>query len=149
MPGPLPDPNKRRRNAPTIPTTNLPISGRKDPAPSVPGWVSLGELGQAWWDWAWTTPQACGWGVGSGMESVIARRAALQDDLHAAETSREQVAIAGKMLDIDDRLGLTPKGLAALRWVIVADKADAPTAPKADGTVTVMDDRRKRLSGAS
>ncbi|MFT5026497.1 MAG: hypothetical protein ACI9CV_001257 [Ilumatobacter sp.] len=27
MPGPLPEGNKRRRNAPTIPTTALPVSG--------------------------------------------------------------------------------------------------------------------------
>lgn len=174
MSGPLPNPNRRRRNAPTIPTTNLPISGRREPAPDAPSWVDLGTAGEAWWEWAWSTPQACAWGVSAGMESWIARRASLEDDLAAlldvegldfdevagAERWRDVVSrvaslatgrlqILKEMREMDDRLGLTPKGLAALRWVIVADKAEAPAAPTGDGTVTVMDDRRKRLSGAS
>lgn len=177
MPGPLPDKNARRRNAPTIPTTNLPISGRTDPAPDVPEWTTLGTAGVAWWKWAWSTPQACAWGVAAGMESWIARRASLEDDLDAlaevegldfgdlmsAESAREfrdvvsrvaalatgRLQILKEMREMDDRLGLTPKGLAALRWQIVAGRAEPAAPAKGDGTVTVMDDRRKRLSGAS
>lgn len=176
MPGPLPDPNRRRRNAPTVPTTNLPISGRQDPAPSVPPWTQLGKAGAAWWKWAWSTPQACAWGTAAGMESWVARRASLEDDLEAlaeveslpfeelmsADNARKFRDVVGRvaalatgrlqilkeMREMDDRLGLTPKGLAALRWQVVPSRTEADE-PKSEGNVTAMGDRRKRLSDAS
>jgi hypothetical protein len=157
MPGPLPSPTRRRRNAPTIPTTELPASGRKGPIPKPPSWVELGKEGMAWWRWAWRTPESAAWSP--GQLAVVARRASLEDDLAATEavegldlldvlelesladvrklvqrlaslvTGRLQIQRA--MLDIDDRLGLTTKGSAALRFKIVADEetcpADAPT----------------------
>lgn len=153
--GPLPDPDRRRRNAPTIPTTDIPITGRTDPAPSVPSWVKLDKAGRAWWKWAWSTPQACAWGVGAGAEDVVARRASLEDDLaalhivagvdfdelgedeahgHLAAVVRRIAAMATgrlqlmrEMRELDDRLGLTPKGMAALRWKVTG------AAPAADG----------------
>lgn len=175
MPGPLPSPNRVRRNAPTIPSTNLPLSGRKDPAPDVPSWVQLSKSGKAWWKWAWATPQAVAWGTRVGMESWVARRASLEDDLAAlenvhgldfdeligAENGKEfrdivtrvaalatgRLQILKEMREMDDRLGLTPKGMAALRWVVVADKPETPAQPA--GNVTPMSDRRKRLTDAS
>lgn len=150
MPGPLPNPNRRRRNAPTIPTTELPAGGRRDPAPDIPEAHELGNAGRAWWVWAWSTPQACGWSDGDTF--VIARRASLEDDLatiakvdnldlvELLDAEMEQsfrqlisrlVALCGgrlalfrEMRDLDDRLGLTPKGLANLRWTIVEDRVD-------------------------
>lgn len=151
MPGPLPDPNAQRRNAPTIPTTTLPQAGRTDPAPPCP--LALGPAGASWWKWAWTTPQAAGWSHGDAY--FVAHRAALEDDVRAMESQDFDVAellgvednavvrrlnemfrrmkslAAGKvsitktMTDMDDRLGLTPKGMAALRWKIVADEEPA------------------------
>ena len=53
MPGPLPTDDKRRRNAPTIPTTKLPAAGRKGRVPKVPPAYTLGDAGAAWWKWAW------------------------------------------------------------------------------------------------
>lgn len=170
MAGPLPDPNRRRRNAPTIPTTKLPAGGRKGRAPAVPSWTSLSKAGRAWWSWAWSTPQAAGWGVGAGFESLVARRASLEDDLSAlaavegldvggllgAESFRELRAVIQRVAslatgrlqifkeirELDDRLGLTPKGLAALRWTIVEENP-----AKADQSeVTRIDDYRARLS---
>lgn len=172
--GPLPDPRSRRRNAPTIPTTNLPASGFAGPAPSVPSWIKLGKAGRAWWRWAWSTPQAAAWGVSAGQEAVVARRASLEDDLAAIErvqcmdldealgdeiahTVRRIAAMATgrlqltrEMRELDDRLGLTPKGRQALRWEIVADQpkddeADQP-APQPAG-VTSIQSRRDRLTG--
>lgn len=149
MPGPLPEENSLRRNKPTIPTTALPVSGRPGPVPDPPETYPLGEKGRAWWDWAWTTPQACAWDDGALF--ITARRAQLEDDKHAiehidvdlAELVGEEPSEAAKKLEgliallkglaggklsveremrqIDDRLGLTPKGLAQLRWKIVAD----------------------------
>src|SRR4051812_39596724 len=74
MPGPLPSPTRRRRNAPTIPTTELPASGRAGRIPKPPSWAHLGTAGQAWWKWAWRTPQSAGWGLATGHEVMISRR---------------------------------------------------------------------------
>jgi len=149
MPGPLPKPAEEtaRRNAPTIPTTNLPMSGRDDDAPAPPAWIDLGTAGLAWWEWAWHTPQGAAWSRGD--ECVLARRASLEDDLrilnnvdtldffdalNAEEASavREmisrlaglatgRVVICREMRELDSQLGLTPKGMAALRWRVVPD----------------------------
>lgn len=167
MPGPLPEPNRRRRNAPTIPTTALPVSGRKGRPPNPPAWVELGEAGWAWWRWAWGTPQACAWGP--GQEVAVARRASLEDDLAAVATvgsldlldvldaarqaevrtivtrlaavATGRLAICREARELDDRLGLTPKGLAALRWTVVADPAPAVAVP---AVVADMDAARRR-----
>ena len=141
--GPLPDPNARRTNAPTIPTTSLPQSGRTGRAPALPAWVKLGTAGRAWWAWAWKTPQACAWGTGVGMESIVARRAALEDML-GGETAA--LPLMKEMREIDDRLGLTPKGMANLRWKIVADEAPAVESDKPAAGVTRIDSLRDRLT---
>lgn len=151
MPGPLPAKNAIRRNAPTIPTTSLPVSGRPGPVPDPPDTYDLGPEGRAWWDWAWTTPQAAAWD--SGSLYLTARRAQLEDDAHAIEfvdldldafvgehpgvaavdglrlmisclkgLAGGKLSVVREMRQIDDRLGLTPKGLAQLRWKIVEDE---------------------------
>lgn len=167
MPGPLPDANARRRNAPTIPTTMLPASGRRGRIPNPPH--PLGDAGLKWWRAAWRLPQACGWSAGD--IPAVARRAALEDDIAALEdvrgldvgevadaTVRELRAIIGKLAgmvggklslfrearELDDRLGLTPKGLAALRWRIVPDAE--PAAPAASAGVSSLADRRARIA---
>lgn len=149
--GPLPSPDAIRRNAPTIPTTALPASGRKGVAPAPPFGLDLGAEGSAWWSWAWSTPQAAGWSTGD--EYLIARRASLEDDLASlaavegldcgsldgaddelrklvqriAALATGRLQIMREMREIDDRLGLTPKGLAALRWKIVDDSSTPTT----------------------
>lgn len=154
--GPLPSPDALRRNAPTIPTTSLPVSGRKGVAPAPPFGLDLGAEGSAWWSWAWSTPQAAGWSVGD--EYLIARRAALEDDLAAlgaivnlggldlegeVEKAVQRIAalatgrlqLMREMRELDDRLGLSPKGLAALRWKIVADaEQSAPSGTTPTGS---------------
>lgn len=182
MPGPLPDPESERRNAPTIPTTRLPAGGRRGAVPKVPAWRVLGDAGQAWWDWAWRTPQACAWDDGQLVK--VADRAALEDDLAGVqradeienflgelanvENLREAKAVIGwlsglvagklqilqKMTDIDDRLGLSPKGRDQLRMKIVADKdyyplAATPAKKAAAAKVTKLSDRRSRSVDAS
>jgi hypothetical protein len=155
--GPLPDPQARRRNAPTIPTTNLPAGGRKGRAPRAP--YKLDVPGADWWRWAWSLPQAVAWS--SGDLYALARRARLEDDIAAlrgapeleleplvelmaqADVDTEALnviaehiryvlgvfqSLAGQkstlereMRELDDRFGLTPKGLVALRWTITKD----------------------------
>jgi hypothetical protein len=47
-----------------------------------------------------------------------------------------------QMLELDDRLGLTPKSMAGLRWTVVE-----PPAPEADHSdVAQIDDYRARLA---
>jgi hypothetical protein len=151
MSGPLPNPKRRRRNPPVIPTTELPVSGRKGRPPKPPETYRLEQAGKAWWKWAWGTPQATAWD--SGAFYVIARRAQLEDDLDALDLNDalelvdllagadkeaiERVAYAldtlkraatGKlalekeMRELDKVLGLTPKAMAELRWKIVAEE---------------------------
>lgn len=146
--GPLPNPNARRRNSPTIPTTALPASGRRGRPPTPPHGARLGKAGRAWWAWAWSLPQSFGWSKGD--HSALARRASLEDDLAAMGTIRSldamelygeaaedlkdalrnlagiasgKLAIQREMRELDNRFGLTPKGLADLRWTIVDDTA--------------------------
>lgn len=174
--GPLPDPNARRRNKPTIPTTNLPASGRKGPAPRVPKSFELRKAGKEWWSWAWHTPQAAAWD--DGVVYAVARRAQLEDDLIALAGSpaedaasisemlgieedkrvRElssifasvrrvaggEMSVMKEMRELDDRLGLTPKALAQLRWSIVDDGVAEPDEKPA--ATASASGRRARLS---
>jgi hypothetical protein len=156
MPGPAPSKTTRRRNKPSIPTTVLPASGRSDPGPDVPIGYELATSGRAWWDWAWSTPQAAAWSDGDAY--IAARRASLEDDLStiervsgldldealAAESFRDfkfvvgriaslatgRIALMKEIRELDDRLGLTPKSLTALRWNIVDDGSEPIQASK-------------------
>ena len=159
MRGPLPQQSRRRTNAPTFPTTQLPAAGRSDPPPKLPPSPKLGKAGRAWWRWAWSTPQAAAWALGH--EGMVARRASLEDDIAALEAVRgvdfddlfgadaaelrhvvQRVAalatgrlqLMREMRELDDRLGLTPKAMAQLRWTIKSE--DEPAAATAPNVVT-------------
>lgn len=155
MPGPLPEEQRRRRNAPAIPTTKLPAEGYAGRIPKCP--YTLGPKGKAWWRWAWRTPSAAAWGVGDTY--YVARRAALEDDLAALELPALDLAeyldvedsqalkrltdaikrlkgLAGGrtsvqklMGELDKRVGLDPKALAELRWTISPPVDPAGTSP--------------------
>ena len=170
MSGPLPNPQRARRNAPTIPTTDLPVGGRSGRVPPVPSWLKLGRAGSAWWKWAWRTPQAAAWA--KGHESFVAKRAQLEDDLAALEQvdgldvrdllglpddeaaqtidflvrrlhglAAGRLSLVKECREMDDRLGLTPKSMAALRWRVV----DTPAEPKSASGPAADSDRRERL----
>lgn len=49
-----------------------------------------------------------------------------------ASMATGRLQIMKHMLDLDDRLGLTPKGMAALRWTIVADEPKKPEAQRSN-----------------
>lgn len=143
MPGPLPHPQRVRRNAPTIPTTNLPAGGRQGAAPKPPKWMQLDAAARAWWAWAWSTPQAAGWSEGDLV--TLARRARLEDVLCDDPAN---MAVSREARELDDRFGLTPKGMAQLRWKIVADTVVEEIDSAAGSGVASLDDRRRRLTGA-
>jgi hypothetical protein len=155
--GPIPDPNARRRNKPTIPTTRLPAGGRQDPAPECP--YELAEAGATFWAWAWALPQAAAWD--DGALYAIARRAKLEDDVAAlvfsdyfdlddllAGADREaivrvtqalltlkrcatgKVTLEREMRELDNKLGLSPEAMARLRWTIVDDELPQAAEPK-------------------
>ena len=172
--GPLPDPNHHRRNAPTIPTTNLPAGGRPGPAPRLPKDSTLGAAGRAWWRWAWSTPQAAAWDAGSFQ--VVLRRARLEDVVAVLESmdlgeppsdpdeldgyletlkwvvqvlkgaATGALAAMREMRELDDRLGLTPKAMAQLRWTIVAEEEEPEKV--AVQVVDRLAERRRRLASA-
>lgn len=70
--------------------------------------------------------------------------------LRLASLVTNRLAVAQKMLDIEDRVGLTPKGFENLRWRIVAPKADdvPESTPRKHEKVSRLDDRRQRLTGS-
>jgi hypothetical protein len=162
MPGPLPNPQSRRRNAPTIPTTQLPREGRQGAPPEPP--YELGAAGAKWWLWAWGLPQATAWD--DGALYGLARRAQLEDDVRTLDEAegfvledfmdvseedrdvakrlealmRRLKALAGgrvsvmrEMRELDNRFGLNAKAMADLRWSIADDHtAPAPTQTQGD-----------------
>src|SRR5690606_38178692 len=96
--GPLPNPTRRRRNAPTIPSTELPPEGRQGDPPELPEGYDLLGPGLAWWGWAWSTPQATQWD--DGALYAVARRAKLEDDLWLLERA-DEFDLAG-LLQMED-----------------------------------------------
>jgi hypothetical protein len=100
--GPLPKPQSRRRNKPTIETVEL--RPRKGKAPAVPRPYKLKESGKAFWSWAWKLPQATKWD--DGTRYFAARRASLEDDLSAVDEidGLDVEALFEEVLDPDDEL---------------------------------------------
>lgn len=173
--GPLPDPNRRRTNTAAIPTTNLPAGGYTGEIPECP--YDLAAAGTAWWEWAWRTPQAAAWDPGSlyslarraQLEDDVARLGFGEDMLDLADllaganpeairnvefaltmlkrSATGKLAIEKVMADLDDKFGLTAKGLAALRWTIVPDVDGASDKPKPASKSS--GDRRSRLTLAA
>lgn len=71
MPGPTP----------VVSAVTLPKAGRKGRPPTCP--YDLASAGEAWWRWAWRTPQASQWDAGS--HYLVGRRAQLEDSLAALD----------------------------------------------------------------
>lgn len=124
MRGPLPTPEEERAGrskAPAIPTTNLPVSGYRGEIPD-PGEVTDEVRGD--YEALWRTPSAAAWHEADAdvvVELVRLRRASSKL-LDRGEFPPGHVT--GRIGAIEDRLGLTPKARAALRWKIVDDPPD-------------------------
>lgn len=162
--GPLPNPQARRRNSPTIAAADLPAEGRRGEAPECP--LDLAEAGSCWWKWAWSTPQATKWDAGALY--FVARRALLEDhaaaldfadeldlgDLFAADdfdaksrvewalsllkrSATGEVALMKEMRELDNRLGLNPKAMADLRWTI-QPSSETPVADETPAGVRTL-----------
>lgn len=122
MPGPPPKPDdqRRRRNKPTFEWVDLPAGGRKGRIPKLPPVCDWSDETLRWWKAVWRTPQATQWDqTGSSLVVAAVLYQALLDDPKAP------AAIAGALLAHEDRHGLSPKAMAALRWRI-AEPDDEP-----------------------
>lgn len=141
----LPKPDARAQRtaaAENSVAVRVPVTGRVGRPPSCP--LPLGEAGQRWWKWAWSTPQATRWH--KGFMEPLARRASIEDAYEACSRAinpdLERARLLPIMLRMDSAFGLTPDAAAAQHIVFV----DEPQAPKAvdDGSVTPL---RPRLKG--
>jgi hypothetical protein len=136
--GPAPSKKKRRSNAPTIPSTELDVAGRKGRPPAVPKAYNLRKAGVEWWKWAWGTPQALAWDKGALY--VIARRAQLEDEVAALEESDDLLErVHNSMLRIiesEDPLDV-PERLTYLGLLLAKLKA------LAGGRVTYLKEMRE------
>ena len=156
MPGPIPDDNARRRNAPTLPTDSLPMDGASidPPAPIEP----LDEVEQRYYVWAWSTPAAAAWH--SSDAEIVAEWARLKT--YASRTMRREVfkqvgenevvvepssPILTQITNREDRLMLSPMARKKGRAKIVAGESQESNAAgtSADGVV-VTPGRWKRAA---
>lgn len=146
-PAPKPVDQRRRRNAPTAGDwVELPREGRSGDAPD---WMLPGEPSEAvWrlWEWAWSTPQACMW-EGLALEPFVARWCKLTVEIHGGELGATALlASLPELRQIEDRLGLNPKGLQDRRWRLAAGSEPA-SADDAPATVTRIDRYRDKVGG--
>ena len=64
-----------------------------------------------------------------------------------ASLATGRLGIMREMRELDDRLGLTPKAMAQLRWTVVAEDP-ADQAADDDSGVARLEERRRRLASA-
>lgn len=138
MPGPSPNPNARRRNV-RAEWRRLPASGRAGDPPEWP--LSKPTRAEAeLWRQLWASPQAIAWEA-FGWARTVARycRAAIQ-----AEKRGALAFLLSEVRQLEDRIGLNPKAMKHLQWVIAADVEEEPADGDRDN-VTDLDSYRELL----
>jgi hypothetical protein len=138
MPGPAPNPNARRRNT-RLEWRRLPASGREGDPPEWP--LSKPTKAEVeLWRQLWASPQAVAWEA-FGWVRAVARycRATIQ-----AEKRGAVAFLLSEVRQMEDRLGLNPKALKHLQWVIAADVEDEQPHGVSDN-VTDLDHFRELL----
>lgn len=131
---PPPKPDAVRRNARVGPI-QLPAGGRKGPPPKWPLAGRPTPAEREAWDYLWTLPQAVMW-ERQGMQRMIARYTRV---LIEAEQPLATAALLAVVTAMEDRIGMSPKGLRLLMWEIAEDEVAQKRADTA-GT-----DVRRRL----
>lgn len=109
------DSERQRRNAPSFEWVNLPKGGRGGKAPGMPKGRQWSTATRSMWRDLWKLPQAVMWDPAWPVFSdwCLLREAMLEKPM--ASTSAE-------LRMLEDRLGLNPKAMLALRWRIVDDE---------------------------
>lgn len=119
MPGPPPKMNAVRRNI-RPDWTRLPMEGRKTPAPKWPlGKGSPGEL--TVWRELWSLPQALMWEKFRSFRTV-ARYVRILQRAESVDASRDAMSEARQL---EEHLGLTPRSMKNLMWIVVDDEVAA------------------------
>ena len=128
--------NPARRNA-SVGVRRLPAAGRSGPVPS---WPLTRPLKRELDTWAslWTMPQAVVWEE-QRLDRSVARYVRA---LVAAEERGAPATLHAQVTAMEDRLGLTPKAMRLLLWV-VDDDEDLPAAGE-PAAATGTDGRRLR-----
>lgn len=123
MPGPPPksDNQRRRRNAPVYEWLDFPNTPNPQPTPPLPRSRAWPPSTRKAWASLWALPQSREWG--GAAEIVLERWATLHAHLVDGTGGRAS-AIAAEMRALEDRHGVSPKAMQALRWRLV--EADDP-----------------------
>lgn len=138
MPGPPPNENRRRRNAPargdwtTLPAQNHAKPPRMPPSPRG-GWAA--QTKRAWKAW-WADPASLVW-TPSDFE-LVAQLAELHHELARLEGSTGRASLSQELRLRMDALGLTQKGkrdlrLKVQRIEVVAEEVEASPATAPGG----------------
>jgi hypothetical protein len=98
------------------PVRRLPRSGRLAAAPPWPLSGPLSEEGERWAA-LWRLPQALLW-----EESQVTHAVARYARLVVSVEERPEAPMLGRVESLEDRLGLTPKSMRLLAWVVVDDE---------------------------
>jgi len=123
------DAYRRRRNATTTPTVQLPAEGRAGPPPP---WPLTGRA-PALWTGLWATPQAAAW-ERLQWTRVVARYVRILVWCENPKTMT--AALLSEARQLEDRLGLSPMSMLRLRWEVATDELaekrepDAPAKPR-------------------
>ena len=121
MPGPLPNPNARRRNRGSgWVSVVLPAGGRDEPPPQPPAtYVRDGDrrkllkaTREAWGSW-WRSPMATAWLPAD--EPALRRAIVLVDVSLRGEASGVELK---ELRALEEAFGLSPKARRALRWAV-------------------------------
>jgi hypothetical protein len=141
--------NPERRNA-AVGVLRLPATGRKGKIPPYPLRmhldVDVAAREEAVWEALWKTPQAVSW-ERSGWTRVVARYCRM---VVAAETPgshrhcadcgaagpdlKLDSALLAQVAGLEDRLGLSPKAMRLLLWVVDHDEVADVRAAKVSGS---------------
>ena len=130
MAGPDPKARKHGREASKKTAAGLvvlpPFRGGRAPDPKTE--LPISDEGIEFWRDLWTTPQSTRWGSDASRRTTPEHYIAVRL-LLAFETMREDgfsTAISVEMRQLEHALGLTPKAMKELGWVVgeIEDKAD-------------------------
>lgn len=122
MPGPLPTGTAARRNAPTIPTTDVPLAGYTGVVPEPT--VELGALARKFYDRAWRSSAAAAWLADEA--DTVAEWAGLKAVVAASLSAGEapQSALLAQIKAREDALYLSPLARAKGRVRVVDTAGD-------------------------